>query len=310
MRVSSQDQPNMTRLPYMDSKLAILCITLAGGLSPPVAADWIADGDLRYFFNDNVSRALAVGDKKADFGFGATASAGQFLQLTDSTSLAVTGDFKSDLYTQYGGLNQYTLGATAALKQKLGLGAYAPWMSLSGTAHHADFQSAIRDSWFYGAGITVGKRLDEKWDVQLEYSYLRRRADRTPGSWEYDEKLFSGAVFDQTNHGLNLSTIYAYDDQTAFTASYAFRTGDAFSSNASTDTIAEAASAATPDGAFGSNLVAYKLPADTHSFSLLASRAMGSHSSVNLGYRHHWTTASQGLAYHVNVVELSLMHSF
>lgn len=300
----------MTQPASTKTKPAILCAALAGSLSTPAAADRIADGDLHFFFDDNLSRALAVSDKKADFGLAAAASAGQFLQLTDSTSLTVTGDFLTDVYSQYGGLNQYSLGASAALKKKWGLGAYAPWMSLSGWARHADYQSAIRDSWFYGAGVALGKRFSEKWDVRWEYTYLQRWADRTPAPFGYDEQIFSGAVFDQVNHGFKLSTTYAYDDTTALTASYAFRTGDAFSSNAMTDAIADVAKAATPDGVFGANLVAYKLPADTQSFALAASRAIGSHSSVNLGYQHHWTTASQGLAYHVNVVELSLLHTF
>lgn len=300
----------MTRPTHLNSKPAVLCAALAGSLSAPATADWLADGDARFFFDDNVSRALTVGDKKADFGWTAAASAGQFLQLTDSTSLTVTGDFRGDIYARYGGLNQNTLGASAALKKKLGLGAYAPWLSLSGSVRHADYQSAIRDSWFYGAGIALGQRLSEKWDVRLEYDYLSRRADRTTAAFGYDEQVFSGAVFDQVNHGLRLSTTYAHDDTTTFTASYAFRTGDAFSSNTMTDTIAKVASAATPDGVFGGNLIAYKLPADTQSFALAASRALGAHSSVNLGYEHHWTSAGQGLAYHVNVVELSLLHSF
>lgn len=208
-------------------------------------------------FDDNVSRALSVSDKKADFFYGAAASAGQYLPLTDSASLALTGDFRSDVYTQYGGLNQYSLGATASLKEKFGLGVYAPWVSLSGSARHADYQSAIRDSWFYNVGITLGKRLSEKWDVQLEYSYLRRLADRTPATFEYDEKYFSGAVFDQANHGLKLSAAYSCDDKTSLTASYAFRSGDAFSTNSMTDAIGDIAKAAIPDRAFGANRIAW-----------------------------------------------------
>lgn len=299
----------------METRLAILCSALAVSVAPPAAADWIADGNARFFFDDSVNRALTASGRKADFAFGTAASAGQFLQLNGSTSLTLTGDFRSDVYTQYGGLNQYSLGGTAALKEKLGLGAYAPWVSLSGSAWHADYQSAIRDSWFYNASITLGKRLSEKWDVQLEYSYLRREADRTPATFEYDEKYFSGAVFDQANHGLKLSAAYSYDDKTAFTASYAFRTGDAFSTNGQTDesltdAITRVATAVTPDSVFGANQVVYKIPASTNSFVLGASRAIGAYSSVNLGYEHHWTSGSQGLTYHVNVVELSFLYSY
>lgn len=299
----------------MKTRLAILCSALAGSIAPPTAADWIADGNVHFLFDDNVSRALTASDKKADFFFGADASAGQFLSLTDSTTLALTGDFRSDVYTQFGGLNQYSLGGTASLKEKFGLGAYAPWMSLFASARHADYQSAIRDSWFYNAGIILGKRLNEKWDVRLEYSYLRREADRTPATFEYDEKYFSGAVFDQATHGLKLSAAYAYDAKTAFTASYAFRSGDAFSTNSQandrlTDAIADVATALTPDSVFGANQVVYKIPASTHSFALGASRAIGAHSSVNLGYEHHWTAGAGGLTYHVNVVELSFLYGY
>jgi hypothetical protein len=305
----------MTHRIRMKTPLAILCSALASSVAPPSAADWIADGNLRGLFDDNVNRALTENDRKADFAFGAVASAGQFLPLNGSTSLTLTGDFRSDVYTQYGGLNQYSLGGAAALKEKLGLGAYAPWVSLAGSAWHADYQSAIRDSWFYNAGITLGKRLSEKWDVRLEYSYLRRRADRTPASFVYDDKQFSGAVFDLDNHNVKLSAAYAYDDKTALSASYAFRTGDAFSTNSQTDdsltdAIARVATAVTPDSVFGANQVVYKIPASTHSFVLGASRAIGGHSSVNLGYEHHWTAGAGGLTYHVNVVELSFLYSY
>lgn len=281
-----------------------------GGIAPPVAADWIADVDAHFLFDDNVGRALTSEDERADFFLDAAASAGQFLALTDSASLVLTGDFAGDVYARHGGLTQYSLGATAALKQKFGLGAFAPWVSLSGSARHADYQSALRDSWFFSSGVALGKRFDEHWDARLEYGFLRRVADHTPAAFEYDEEWFPGTVFDQTSHGPKVSATYSWNDETAINASYAFRTGDAFSTGHLTDALAEVAEAATPDGAFEAGQVAYRIPADTHSFAVGASRALGAHSSVNLGYQHHWTRGPEGLTYHVNRVELSFLYAF
>jgi hypothetical protein len=283
---------------------------LVGGIAPPVAADWIAGADAHLLFDDNVGRALTSEDERADFFLGAAATAGQFLALTDRATLVLTADFASDVYARHGGLTQYSLGATAALKQKFGLGAYAPWVSLSGSARHADYQSALRDSWLFSAAVTLGTRFDEHWEAQLEYGFLRRVADRTPAAIEYDELWFPGTVFDQTSHGPKVSATYSWTDETAITASYAYRTGDAFSTGHLTDALADVAEAATHDSAFEAGQVAYRIPADTHSFAVGASRALGAHSSVNLGYQHHWTRGPEELTYHVNRVELSLLYAF
>lgn len=294
----------------MTARCATLVSALAACTALPANADWIADGSLGMFFDDNLSHALAAGDKKADIAFAASASAGQYLQLDDSLGLALTGNFKSETYAQFGGLNQYSLGATASLKKKLGLGAYAPWISAYISARHADYQSSLRDSGFYTAGIVLGKRLNEKWDIQFEYTYLQRLADRKPPPFDYEGKALSSAVFDQVNHGPKLSAVYSHDQSTAITASYAFRSGDVFSTNVETDAIGDIAKAIATDNIFGSNRIAYKIPGHTHSFALGASRAIGAHASVNLDYEHHWTTAERGLTYHVNVVGLSLLYSF
>lgn len=287
---------------------------MASSFPLAVSADWIADGGLRMAFNDNLNFAFMAADKKSDFAFTTSASAGQYWQLSDSTSLSVASEFNGNVYTQYDGLNNYSLGAAMALKRKLGLGAYAPWLRLSASASHADYQSAIRSSWFYKGFLTVGKRFDEKWDLRLEYGYLRRLPDNTSPAFNYDNHFFSTAVFDQASHGITLSGVYSYDNTLAFTGSYTFRTGDVFSTASSlTNGIAvdaDDAKAVVPDDVFGQNQVAYKLSAITQSFTLGLSRAIGTDTSINLDYGHSWANAANGQTYHVNTVELVFLHRF
>lgn len=292
--------------------------------SPRAWSEWFADGNLNLTFDDSVNHALKTQDRNADFIFATSLTGGQYFQLTSNTTASLFGNFKSNVYSEYGDLTNYSLGGGTSIKQKFGLGPYAPWMRFSAMANHGEYENKLRSGWVYKGIFTLGKRINEQWDLNISYNYQRRIPDRFAEPFEYEEDYdhtgdhhddydkyyLSPRVFDLETHTIAFNGIYFVNHNIAVTAGYSLQIGDAYSTNELTEEIAEYASAAAQDDAFGHNQVAYKLSAQTHSFSLAGSYAFNANSSVNLGYTHHWIDGEYGMSYHVNVVELCLMYRF
>src|SRR5205814_2785882 len=117
-------------------------------------------------------------------------SIGHYWQLADATSLLATADFKGSLYPRFERLSNIASALTLGVRQKFGLGASAPWLRVFVTGGALDYDDNLRDSVLVDAGVQVGKRLSERFDVQAGYTYEMLDA--------------RSRVFDQDSHTLSL----------------------------------------------------------------------------------------------------------
>jgi hypothetical protein len=291
---------------YMKNTRTLIWLILLAGAISPAHAERITEIAAGAEYNSNVNNGQFAGDIKDDAAAWASVSAGQAIEVREGNSLIATGDLMSRVFNRFEGLNNLSLGVTVADRMKLGLGATAPWIRTYGSAARLQFQNDIRDGWLYGLGLGAGKRVGERWDLQVEYRFDKRTGENTtavvPG--------LSGAVFDQTGHGVLLNGRYSYDDSTLISLGYAWRRGDVVSTTPRNFTVFRASTAIAADPVFGDEGYAYKLKATTHTMSLGASKEINRHSSMNAGFLRQVTYATGGNAYYNSVPSVTYLYSY
>lgn len=269
-------------------------------------ADDVLDIQAGVQYDSNVPRAQLAYDVKSDTALQAALSWGRFVPLADGLTLRATIDAGGAAYARYSGLDNVTLGASASVRQKFGLGALAPWISGSLSAARLDYRASLRDGWRYEAGVGAGKRVTDSWDLRATYRYQHRTADRSaavvPG--------ISGAVFDLQSHSAGLSTEYALTETLSLAGAFDYRRGDVTSTTLRNFSIFTHSDAIALDPVFGADTVAYRIFALTRAWRLGASYALGRTSSLNVGAERWISRAGGGLDYYNTLIGASYVQVF
>jgi hypothetical protein len=295
----------------MKYRLFLSGIALLLSYITPTQAQWLVNAGAGYEFNDNLPNARLSGDIKSDNAFLANLSAGRYFQLTDSTGLALTADLGGTTYARFDGLNNVFYGATAGLKQKFGLGEYAPWIRLSGSAAYHDFENDPRDGWRYNLSAGIGKRLSERWEVQLNYRYEERNSDHIVNiPFLVNNFGIGGDAFNIAAHNVSLTGIFTVTDKLTAYLGYTRREGDVTSTSREEEEIFEYSDAVAVDNAFGKDTFAYRVQASTNIFSAGLSWALTNHASLNIGYDRQDSTVSKDVQYTNNTGRLNLLYRF
>jgi hypothetical protein len=276
----------------------------------PVQADWGFDATAGLAYDDNLSNGLEADDRKGDTAFTATASGGYYDQLGTNTGLGLSLLADTTDYMHYTGLTNIGLGARAQLRQKFGLGADAPWTSISAQAMHHNYHYDYRDGWAYDAAASLGKQLSDRWSIRGSVRYDRFDADQLqtpiiPG--------ISSAAYNVWgwNFGASISFLLTAND--ALSAGFTWRNGTVTSVDAPDYEILEYSSAVALDPVFGTSpkMVAYRIKAKTDILSLAWSHTLGRHAAVNLAYTYSLSKTGSELGnYYSNLISLSLSYSY
>ncbi len=259
-------------------------------------ADWIRDFRGEMVYDDNVSRSNRAEDERDDLAFVGRIRFGRFGELSDHLRLTVTGDLEAQTFLQYGDFNRITLGGTAALRYRLGLGAQAAFIRLEASGGYAAFAQSLQSGARFRAGLTAGKRLTERFALS--------------GSYFYEEIGGEIRVFDRCGHILGLAATFDLTERTQLSAGYEFRTGEvnSYAVPPRPDIVA-LANARREVNTFGETYVAYNLDAITHSLNIGVSQALTESISANL--RYEWQQTSRAhLSYVNNVLHLSIHAAF
>jgi hypothetical protein len=292
--------------------LFVSCIQLAH-------AEWIGNVSGEYEFNSNLSNAQSSADINSDSNFRMSLSGGKYFQLTDSTGLTMTADLGGTNQIRFNGLNNVSYGLSTSLRHKFRLGDFAPWISIAGSAAYHDFENAPRDGWRYNLSFTMGKRLTDRFSLQLKYRVDVQIADRNyniPGltrqTFEEDEPPIPiyGDAFNLTAHNVSLTGIFTLTDTLTGYLTYTRREGGITSTIGYEPEILEYGDAVAVDQAFGNNRYAYKVDAGTNIVSVGLSYAITGHASFNLDYDWMETTGDYNLEYNNNLAHVSLIYSF
>ena len=272
---------------------AVLCAFLLLGAAT-ARAEWIVDAGSDIVYEDNLTRATRPADRRSDIALSPALAIGHYWQLADATSLLATADFKGSLYPRFERLSNISSALTLGVRQKFGLGAAAPWLRAFATGGAVDYGDSLRDSVLVDAGVQVGKRLTERFDVRGGYTYERLDA-RSP-------------VFDQQSHTLALRGGAVVTDALQLTLGYAVRWGDLVVHRTPAPGAVQTSHTRVVN-TFDTPLEAVRIDATTHIVSAAASYALTPRAALSLGYEHQ-ISIGPTFTYPNNLVRGGFAYSF
>jgi hypothetical protein len=290
------------------SVLALLALGVAlAGRSSEARAEGIFSAEGAVFHDNNLSRALSEADIVGDTALALSMTGGYAFVLGDRDAVALTGDLRGSLFDRFHGMNSGALGGTASWSRKFGVGAFVPWTRVSASLAGERYDENVRDGMRTSVALRAGQRLSERLELSGAGGFERYRADKVvdvvPG--------LSGDAFSLVGRSVLARADYALDNRWVGFAGIGVRWGDVTASTRRDPEIFEYSSAVTPDPAFGSDYVAYKLTGTTTwDFVAGASLALGEYSSVNLAVTRAITYASGGLEYQSTRINASVIFSY
>jgi hypothetical protein len=301
------------------AKAIIILLFFAGlmssfGTSHAAWVEWIADAEIDYSFHDNINNSVFDSAKEDEHIFTPYFSLGRIYQLTNFTRLFATVDVAGQIHLDFSRLNNISAGPAVAIRHKLGLGPFVPWVRAEATAALIESRSELRDGQIYTLGVQIGKRFHERVDAMIGYIYDHRDVS---DSYEHTHMMetIRDDVYKLRGHkGLtNVNLLVA--ENLLLTLGYSLRDGDvAATVDSSLISMMEAKAIwmltdahAIDDAIPGS---AYRVKATTHTFLAGLSYAfLKGHASANIGYQYYNGEASD-LTYKNNVFLTSLNYSY
>jgi len=293
--------------PRLRSVLIPLAVTLAGLAGPrfAVAAEWDADAQAGIGYDSNLGRAASAEDRRADAAILASASAGAAQQAGTADRVRAGLGVSAELRTRFTGLTEVDVTGTAQWRHKFGLGLTATWAMLAASATRIDSHDPIRDGERYLVEFSVGRRVDERFQVGAATGWERRRAGDfplVPG--------ISGATFDLVAWNASVNASYAPDDAWLLGGQYDVRRGDVVSVSQRGPAIFFASSAIAEDPALGPELYAYRLRGTSQTPSAYASYALDDHASINLSYAFEYTRSAAALNYRTHLASFTYAYRY
>lgn len=283
---------------------ALFCLLSS---APAAAADWGFEAAAGINYDDNVSNAIEAADRKSDSAATLGLAGSLYQQLGDNTGLGLSLIAESATFLHYSGIDNVGVGALAKLRHKFGLGADAPWAALSLRALHRDYHYDYRDGWQYDAGLTAGRRIGERWQVNASVLYDRYQADNLP---PVVLPGVSSAAYDVAGWTFGVQAAFLLTGIDTLSFSCSRRHGTVTPITPPDEEVLEYSSALAQDPVFGANLFAYRMIADTDTLAINWSRAIGRHSSVNFGYAYRRSQGDEDLdAYVANMINFSVSYS-
>jgi hypothetical protein len=275
-------------------------------VSQTARADWTVATSASLSHDDNVGNAQSHSSKVADSNLSATLSLLQLMSLGGGLSLAAGGDASGQIYDHLTGLNNAALDGVVSLKEKWGIGAYAPWTRVGISVGRANFDDGYRDAAIYRASIEAGKRLDERWNLWAKYSFERRRADPVPS----DLYRVSSDVFSLTGRSFKAGVQYGLSERISLSLGSLLRHGDVVSTSHENVYIYTSSKAVAPDPTFGPESYAYRLYGSTYGARLGVEYSLNDHSLLGCGFQRLETHAQGGNDYADSLAEITWNYRF
>jgi hypothetical protein len=276
-------------------------LILLGAMPYAARSDWTLGAGAGVRHDDNVGNAQSPSDIVGDSAIDARLSASQLYPLDEGYTVSVGGDLSGEAYRRLTGLNEVSLGSMIALKKKWGLGAFAPWARAGLSLGRSSYRDSYRDSWDYRATLASGRRIDERWNLWVDYAFERRAAsaqmEEVPG--------LSGDAFSQNSHSAAAHVEFSLNENTFLEFGVLGRHGDVVSTGAGSAKIYDASRALAEDPAFGPEAYAYRLTGTTYGFQLGISYAASAHSVIGCAFKRFDTHAEGGNNYAKSVAEIT-----
>jgi hypothetical protein len=294
------------RSEWSAATLAVVACTILTGLPDLARGDWNVGTDAEWRHDNNVGNAGYSDDIVGDFILAAKISVSRLFPLDGGFSLTAGADLSGERYDRLDGLNNASLGAALGLRKKWGLGAYAPWIRIGGSVARTDYDADYRNASIYRAALGAGRRLNERWNLALDYTFERRSAASSP----QEAPGVSGDAFSQTSETLNAHAQFACSENTYLTAGLIFRHGDVVSTTLGSLATYTSLRAYADDLAFGPDAYAYRQMGTTVGFRVGVNYAPAPHHLLGIGFQRLDTHTEGGNAYTKSIPELRWDYSF
>ena len=285
----------------------------------PVCAEWdewLADAEVSFSADDNINRAIFAREEKNDQYWNGLVSVGRLYHFSGYTRMDISAQVDGRIHHQYSRLNQVTPGLRIGVRHKIGLGPYQPWIKGYLSSGHIFSRSKIRQGYLTHAGISLGKTLHERIDVELGYHFDYRQSENgnvIPGQRLIEAGLdpgLSNSVYDLSGHSAQLQLNVALTEQLLLNLGYSFRAGDIVSINSSSfaPRLERVVDAIVNDDAFPG--WAYRADGISNRYSINASYAVfQGNGIINLNYQHTAAHA-KSFTYRNNVFRINFMYRF
>lgn len=286
-------------------------VAVAAMAATPANADWFFDAAADYVYDDNLSRGSKQIDIQDDHLLRALVTAGWYRQITDNLGGTLALNLKGEHYDEFDDLDNISIGISASLIQKFGLGALSPRLRASVRVGHHDFRDRPRDGRHYGFGFDLSKRFGSRWSLSLGYDFDARR------SYEVNDvpilvTLFNmgGDSFNTTAHTVSLTGIFEVDNRLSLFGTYRWRDGDVVSSTETDFPVLIVSEATAFDPVFGPTKVAYRVDARTRFYTAGASWALGPHTSIGANYDYIDTNGPGPADYNANIYSINVLYAY
>lgn len=280
------------------------CVLLMAAMQSASGADWTLEADASLAYDDNLSRASAPADVRADWGGAIALSASSFAAPGAFDALVAGIRGGAEAFHRYHGLDNGSIEATATYRHKCGMGFEAPWLLLEASAAYYDYDVNLRTGPRFTLRAGFGKRFSDTLDARVAlFGEVRRSPYGEP-----EVPGISGKVFDLRGHGIDIGGSYAVTDDIAVAISATWRRGDVVSTASETSQVVGKATAIAEDPTFGEDLYDYRLRGITRSAAVTISRAIGDRASINLSYAAESTSVGEGFDYRNHIVRLTFLY--
>ena len=258
---------------------------------------------------ENISRSAAPANWRDALRQEAHLGASQLQPLATGLSLIADGDAGFELVPRYQRNNASVAGATAQLRKKFGLGAFAPVLATEVGLQRREAHLAGDVSWIATGALRFSKRFTDEWRASLT------------GDWQ--QHYASHATFDVRHHRLIGTITWDLTDRWQLTGGYGSLWGD-FIANASADVWSRAlAGLITPaigklyntlswevTDSYGPGWVSYRAKGRSDFWWLELAPALGPNTSLPLRYESSHTKNFVGVSYRQDLWTIGVLHRF
>lgn len=235
--------------------LSAFLANLAFSFSANAAAPKIRfDGEVAYSNDDNVTKAARDQDIEED-SFASAAMGATYVHAIDiANRIVIRGLIRGEFFNEFDGLSN-TTGSVTATYQYRGSGEFlAPTYSAFIKAGIAEYDSELRDSDLFSAGVSVRKAFTDRISGLSVLQYNVRDSDST--------------VFDTKDMSLLVNADYLLTQHSTLYLTYNYLVGDITSSSGAWLRAVNAAEEINIDDAFPGTWFAYRLDGKTHVVTL------------------------------------------
>ena len=235
--------------------------------------------DAGYAYDDNVTRAKAGPDQRADSSYSVNVSKTKVFNLSEQSRVVLTGSIGGERFQNFNGLSRLSAGVEGEIQYRESSEFDAPTLGVFGRLTADQFQSDLRDGYRYSLGVSLRQPLTDRISLFGALSHNERRA--------------RSAVFNSSDSSLRVNADYALSERETLYASGEYRRGDIVSTGrASLENVSVAKVFVQDDAFAGGQFFSYRFDGSTVLTTLGYNLGLGPRDSLDFSWRRVESTPS------------------